>query len=108
MSLASRIRAFKYKYTLNKAFMEFAMEQWKAGEDQDVLPMDGVEYMKLDQIGPYSYWIEFTKKENWNFNNYVIMKEDGDELLTVTDEDEINRTLAAIYTKIMDHYNKTK
>ncbi|MCR5232907.1 MAG: hypothetical protein K6E53_03250 [Lachnospiraceae bacterium] len=48
MSLASRIRAFKYKYTLNKAFMGFASDQWKAGEDQDVLKIDGVEYMKLD------------------------------------------------------------
>ena len=45
---------------------------------------------------------------NRNFNHYMVMKEDGDELVTIKDEDEIERALASLHTKIMDHYNTTK
>ena len=106
MSLISKIKAVKTRIKYNNALMNFAQDKWRAGEDQDVLSIDGVEYMKLEEIDNYSYWIEFTKKENWNFDNYLVMKEDGEELVSITDECELERALAYLNARIMKYYKK--
>ncbi len=78
---------------------DFIEYQWGNEEEHDYLPLDDEEYMKLDEIGEYSYWIKYTD-DGWDFNKFLVMKEDGDSLVTLTSEDEFNKAMYLFYQKV--------
>lgn len=54
----------------------------------NVINIDGIEYTLIDKIDKYIYLLDLN-----NPNNFKIMTETKEELVSVTDEMEINKAL---------------
>ena len=60
-----------------------------------VINIDGIEYTIIDKIDKYIYLLDLN-----NPNNFKIMTETKEELVSVTDEMEINNALDLFNKKI--------
>lgn len=63
--------------------------------DVAVVTIDGIEYTIVEIINGYAYLVDLD-----NPNNYLIMKDAGEELVSVTDEDEYENALKLFSDKI--------
>lgn len=61
----------------------------------NVINIDGIEYTLIDKIDKYIYLLDLN-----NPNNFKIMTETKEELVSVTDEMEINNALDLFNKKI--------
>lgn len=61
----------------------------------NVINIDGIEYTLIDKIDKYIYLLDLN-----NPNNFKIMTETKDELVSVTDEMEINIALDLFNKKL--------
>ncbi len=66
-------------------------------DEADGIEMDGIWYNILDIIDGYYYLMDLDNK-----NNFLLMKEDGEELVSVTDEDEYAKVLSIFASKHPD------
>ena len=63
--------------------------------DVAVIKIDDIEYTIVDIIGNYTYLLDLE-----NPNNFLIMRDEGEDLVSITDEDEYNRALKQYKDKI--------
>ena len=64
--------------------------------DVAVIRIDDTDYTIVDIIGDYTYLVDLDDP-----NDFLIMKPEGEELVSITDEDEYTRALNLYKDKIV-------
>jgi len=64
--------------------------------DVAVIRIDDIDYTIIDIINDYTYLMDLD-----NPNDFIIMKTEGEELVSINDEDEYNRALSLYKDKLV-------